>query len=503
LPSAETKRPKRHRSAKIDTTEDLLDEWLTPKNNPVMQGLVSFLNVQPTQAAPSVIPTPLSPGDNGVLSSIKDIPLSTVATGDTETLSPRDIETLSPGDNELLVYEVNCPLPPKPALSEIAINGGDNDTVSPGDTVCERPELDLSSVVSLSDNHLSSKPSGIAVREQQLQVRSLTRAEDGHSANEQRTYLALWNAGNPVLGQPFRRNTIGHAGLAKMLKVDKRQTKRWIPALIEKLTIEIEIESSYATKTTYKVFDRDEIHARRLRAGYTSFVKNRGGVELLLKAGSISGDSDSVSSGDTEPCIPGDKETSMRGDNEYRKTLSPGATVPPDPGDTVSPGGGDTVSPPYKEVNSKSLFEEDSSSSEVRTVMKHLHNIGIAADDDFAHELVRRSRAVCHDVTIMEILHFTEAKARYRGIQKSLTGFLLTAVPVCLTGESFRLYRQAELARAAAERQSWIQMRSDAEQTLNSPQGREAWEIDNAESTLKWLREQQPWVFNAQHPSTD
>jgi hypothetical protein len=55
LSSAETKRPKRPRSANINTTEDLLDEWVTPKNNPVMQGLVSFLK---RPAYPSCAPSP-------------------------------------------------------------------------------------------------------------------------------------------------------------------------------------------------------------------------------------------------------------------------------------------------------------------------------------------------------------------------------------------------------------------------------------------------------------
>jgi hypothetical protein len=133
--------------------------------------------------------------------------------------------------------------------------------------------------------------------------------------------------------------------------------------------------------------------------------------------------------------------------------------------------------------------------------MEHLRTMGIDADDDFGRQLIRRSRAVSQDVTISEIIHFTEAKATYRGIQKSLTGFLLTAVPACLTGESFRLYRHAEIARAAAERQSWIEMRSEAERTLNYRQDREAWEIENAESTLQWLHEHQQWVFDPEHAS--
>ncbi len=148
---------------------------------------------------------------------------------------------------------------------------------------------------------------------------------------------------------------------------------------------------------------------------------------------------------------------------------------------TLSPGGGDTVSPPYKKVNSKKVFEEHSS-SELQVVMEQLHGIGIDADDEFGLQLIRRSRAGCPDVTISEIVHFTQVKARYRGVHKSLTGFLLTAVPACLMGESFRLYRQAEIARVASERQAWIEMRSEAEQTLNSRKGRESWEIDNAES---------------------
>jgi hypothetical protein len=485
LPSAETKRPKRHRSAKIDTTEDLLDEWLTPKNNPVMQGLVSFLNVQPTQPAPtSNDTTTVSPGDSNIPGRAIQRDLLDTRTG--------DIETASPGDNKCGEYAKDDLeyAPRKSVFSEITNSTGDKEMLSPGDNsvgLQKTVDLGVAPPIFVSDEPLLSRATGVAVREQQLQVRALTRAEDGHSANEQRTYLALWNAGNPVLGKPFRRNTIGHAGLAKMLKVDKRQTKRWIPALIQKLTIEIEIESSYATKTTYRVFERDEIHARRVRAGYTSFIKNRGGVELLKAASHVGGDNDLPS--------PGDTDDRMGGDNKLRNTSSSGGTVSPGPGDTVSPEGGDTVSPPYKEVHSKDLFKEDSS-SEVHVILERLFTLGIATDDDFAYKLIRQSRAVCQDSTIAEILHFTEVKAQYRGIQKSLTGFLLTAVPACLTGESFRLYRQAEIARAAAERQSWIEMRSDAERTLNCRDNREKWEIDNAESALQWLHEHQPWVFD-------
>ena len=132
MPSAETKRPKRHRSANIDTTEDLLDEWLTPKNNPVMQGLVSFLNVQPTQAAPAVAGTTLSPGDR-VVSHNADRTLVSFYGGDVEMLSPGDQDTLSSGDNKHLPYEIseiNYPLPRKRGLSEIALTGGETGTVS-------------------------------------------------------------------------------------------------------------------------------------------------------------------------------------------------------------------------------------------------------------------------------------------------------------------------------------------------------------------------------------
>lgn len=454
-----------------------------------MQGLVSFLNVQPTQAAPIASTLPiLSPGDTVSAAGNKHILLTDYVTGDTQTLSPDGTNTTSPGDNEK-----DTALSHRPLLhSEIAPN---NDTFSPGDDTVSAQHTELTSLVSVSDHNFSPRATGVAVRAQHLQVRSLTRAEDGHSANEQRTYLALWNTGNPVLGQLFRRNTIGHAGLAKMLKVDKRQTKRWIPTLIEKLTIEVETESSYATKTTYRVFERAEIHSRRLRAGYTSFIKNRGGVEILKSAYLSCGNCDSLSPGDTHIDSGGDNKTVKPSDNKQDSTLSPGNILSPGPGDTMPPEGGDTVSPPYKEVNSKKVFEEDSS-SHLRAVIEQLGALGIDADDDFSRQLIRRSRAVCQDVTISEILHFTEAKAKYRGIQKSLTGFLLTAVPRCLTGESFRLYRQAEIARMAADRQSWIELRSEAEQILNSRQGREAWEIDNAESTLQWLRERQPWVFD-------
>src|SRR5215469_4768233 len=99
--------------------------------------------------------------------------------------------------------------------------------------------------------------------------------------------------------------------------------------------------------------------------------------------------------------------------------------------------------------------------------------------------LLSRCRAVAPDCTSAEIVHFVHEKGllirqdRNKRITNPI-GFLLTAVPKCLTGETFEHYRNQERIRLERERlqeghrQAQIdQWRREQEAILNDPNASE------------------------------
>src|SRR5689334_10179837 len=93
-----------------------------------MQGLVSFLNVPPTQPAPTLSDTTVSPGDTVDISNlIKNNLLDTVTS---------DIETVPPGDIDDEIEISAGPIAPQGTLSP-----GDTEILTPGDKVGTATEL--------------------------------------------------------------------------------------------------------------------------------------------------------------------------------------------------------------------------------------------------------------------------------------------------------------------------------------------------------------------------
>ncbi len=71
------------------------------------------------------------------------------------------------------------------------------------------------------------------------------------------------------------------------------------------------------------------------------------------------------------------------------------------------------------------------------------------------HHLIKNCRQQAADCTEEEIIHFIKEKAllvqaRHSRIYNPI-GFLLTAVPKCLAGEAFRLYREEQTRRRESE----------------------------------------------------
>jgi hypothetical protein len=78
-----------------------------------------------------------------------------------------------------------------------------------------------------------------------------------------------------------------------------------------------------------------------------------------------------------------------------------------------------------------------------------------AVDDDIVDRLIRNCKQQMPDCTDEEIIHFIEEKGSLVRVRDSRIyspiGFLLTAVPKCLSGEAFRFYREEQVKRREAE----------------------------------------------------
>jgi hypothetical protein len=76
-------------------------------------------------------------------------------------------------------------------------------------------------------------------------------------------------------------------------------------------------------------------------------------------------------------------------------------------------------------------------------------------DDDVVDRLIRNCKQQAPDCTVEEIIHFIEEKGSLVRIRDSRIyspiGFLLTAVPKCLSGDAFRFYREEQMKRREAE----------------------------------------------------
>ena len=104
-------------------------------------------------------------------------------------------------------------------------------------------------------------------------------------------------------------------------------------------------------------------------------------------------------------------------------------------------------------------------SADIASLVQALTDYG-QPDDDVAHNLFTRCRSVAPDCTTAEIVHFVHEKGSLIRQDRTIRitspmGFLLTAVPKCLTGETFERYRNQE--RSRLEQQRLLQERQQAE----------------------------------------
>jgi hypothetical protein len=276
-------------------------------------------------------------------------------------------------------------------------------------------------------------------------VRPYRLVQDGHTSSEHLVYTAMYKlaGGDPDAGKTSREAIIPLQAVAERTAISLRNIRRVVRSLEAKLAIEVtEFEDkAHAIPRRYRIWSMNAILERRRQRGYEYVYRSRNLITLA------------------RPLSP-DKLTPGRPD---RLTVVPPASltgVPPDNQDTRPP---DSLS-----GNTEELFDKKARATLVAAVHREFGFV----DDDAIARIASESRRAVPDLTNTEIawaVTLTSSRIRLMRNLKNPVGMLITQVPRCFVGESFRLYREAERQRQEAERREQDQWRAEARRLLEDP----------------------------------
>jgi hypothetical protein len=293
-----------------------------------------------------------------------------------------------------------------------------------------------------------------------VRVREAVTVQDGHSLAEQAVYDAMYRAGKPYQGDS-RILTIGLRTLAELSRMAYSNCKANVRSLLSKLAIDERPGFSYTDGRTYIIYSYREILRRRKAAGLTHVVRTRGVAFVDPATGTPVHQSSAPVSAALDPPV---------------SALKSGAPLPesgaPVPGQSGAPlesqSGALAEALHIRNRHLPEIHQQEASSGLSRIVAairSHLDDV----DDHAAAELLRRCLENAPEAEIDEIEHFIHLKAGRPGIRMPL-GFLLTAVPRCFTGDSYRQFR-SERQRSRESRLARDRM--FAQEVLRSPEADE------------------------------
>lgn len=363
-----------------------------------MTGLVSFLEIgRPAPATPLPLPAEVLP-DLTAPSTEQD---TTVGQTPTVVVTPTVGESICDPNEE---------------LRDAPTNTLDGATAGLSTTVGETPTVPSATWFAVNGGR------GYEAK----RVQRVAVAQQSMSLGEERVYQALWHA-RPIDGitQVSRRVkafALGYDKLARLTRLNEKSIRDIIPKLVEKKILEIvRKEDSWSrTGRTYHIYSYEEILDRQRAADLTYVVKNGRAVEFVR-----------ATVGET----PTEGET---------------PTVPDTPTGTVGHTGGGTVGHTTTPLVITSQATSQTSSV-VREALTHYTQV----DDAAIRRIVAACRAHAPDCTEAEIAHFVHEKSvlvTMRGSTiKNPMGHFIATVPACFEGETFRLFRQAQMPAASPE----------------------------------------------------
>ena len=269
--------------------------------------------------------------------------------------------------------------------------------------------------------------------QRRIRIREAATVQDAHSLAEQAVYDAMYRAGEPYQGDS-RLLTIGLRTLAELSRMAYSNCKANVRSLVGKLAIEEREGFSYTDGRTYVVYSFREILRRRKAAGLTHVIRNRGvafvdpvtGKPILAKslAKSSAPYSSAPKTGALKRGAPVPFETALESVESSARTQHESSAL---------------VSDAHIENRHLKRNNTEESSSFLAPIVSALRGHIPDIDDDAATELWRRCIENAPAADIAEVVHFIDLKAGKAGIRMPL-GFLLTAVPKCFLGDSYRQF---------------------------------------------------------------
>lgn len=324
----------------------------------------------------------------------------------------------------------------------------------------------------------------LLVREVRYTVRRARLVQDGHTANEQKLYEYLWAHGVPY-DEVSRRISIGFRTLAEKVRLARASAQKNLRALIQKLAVQVieDFDVASSKPPTYRVFNYSHILERRESAGMSLYVRRTQAVRFV--------DSNGKEIRSEKYRAPGLEVDTMPG-QELR--ASPGPILLPQPGDNYSHGPGPKLRPQLREEElQRNTTERTSSTATIvpSLLITALQRISPSFDDPAAELLWAECRSRIADCTGEEVAYYAETKAAVlrTGKIQNPVGFLITAVPKCFEGESFRQFRleQTRLKEEQRRREEEERQRQQAVEAEINEFRREEEARQKAEQVLPTL----------------
>jgi len=365
---------------------------------------------------------------------------------------------------------------PKTDLSTVAkITTVDTSTAPSSDmsTVAEMSTVDMSesftnsvSAADMSTVDMSPKPrvevwmteDGVLIPAGR--VKRIRLAQDVINPGEEAVYDSLWNARplQPPTSSDFRIVQIGYDYLVKRTRLAKKTIQRIIDKLLDKdfIAIERPADIYQRTATVYRVFGYKTVLDRHMQKGRAHVAKVGPGFSYVHQMPTPEQGQSNLSTVDRFHMATVDKTTTKTVVKKDLSTVVKMATL---------------------KIEHSEL---EQTSSEVNQIADILRQAIGTADDDVARRLITECRRRAGDATVDEISEFLQQKARFavRNPQiRNPAGFLLTAVPLCFEGESFRNFRKG---REESKRQEKAEMERITKAILD--------DADSADEDRSWAR---------------
>lgn len=273
-------------------------------------------------------------------------------------------------------------------------------------------------------------------------IHPIRLAQDALSKTEEAVYDVLWGPKT----QSADRNrliTIGQSELSREARLTPKNAKLAVERLIAKGFVEVAVPANVNQKrqpTQYRVYSYAAVLDRLRTRNRTHIVRIVSGVFFAIP---LSTPVDSLST----PVV-----TAPAGKLTTAVDTTPVDRLPTPVGSLPTPVVTSLPTPVATGTPSLDINSDTTTTSDLRQIAAAVReNIGVV-DDDVVRRIFTECRRRAPDAEVEEITEFIRQKARLamRNPQiRNPSGFLITAVPLCFEGESFRIFR---LGREEARR---------------------------------------------------